>query len=340
MRAARLASALALAALAAGTLSACRGSDPQRLEALSVDPLGGAGSLVAGGGAEARLAYTAADSIGNPRLRLLGLDPAAPGGASQEGEVILPGGGTITRLRVDGGVAALLLDGEPWLVDLADPALPVGKLAAPAGVLELAVRGRWVALGLQDRLALVDREVPAVAVEHPLAGPVAAIVTTAWGFFAFAGGGGVAVDLTGGAPAFQDVAAPSLAGVRAAAPSADGRAAMAAGDGPAPGHAVVLRLDLAVPSAPTVVARRELPGAFAAFAWDGEDLSVLAVHGEADGAAPGAFHQGWLVREGAGGFEAEGVPLAFWSDSAQPLAARAGHLLAARADGVALLRIR
>jgi hypothetical protein len=46
------------------------------------------------------------------------------------------------------------------------------------------------------------------------------------------------------------------------------------------------------------------------------------------------------VRETAAGLEAAGLPLPFWSTSAQPLAARAGRLVASQAGGVALLRIR
>ena len=67
---------------------------------------------------------------------------------------------------------------------------------------------------------------------------------------------------------------------------------------------------------------------------------MVAIHGEGDGADLRAFHEGYVVREGADGFRDEGVPLTFWSRSTQPLAAHADRLFAVEDRGLEFLRIR
>ena len=146
------------------------------------------------------------------------------------------------------------------------------------------------------------------------------------------------VDTSGAVPAFHEVSDPDLGNLRAAI--ASGATALVAGPASSSDRTRVLRLDLADPAAPVVVRRQEVPGAFVALASDGAGTAVVAIHGEGDTAESTAFHQGYLLRESGGGFQVTGLPLAFWSQSQQPLAAHAGHLFAVQGVGLGHLRIR
>jgi hypothetical protein len=325
---------LLLAILAA--LAACQGSDPQPLTLLSLDHLGGADSLVDGGGAAATLGYTVQDGTSTPTIRLVRHDAASPDTLAFLGDVAFTAGGRVTRLRVSDEAAGVILSGTVWVVDLAAPTLATMQLPAPDTAVDLAVAGRWVAVAVDHGLYLVDRGDPRRTFLQAAVSTPTALLATPGGFLAFTTAGYVMADTTSGTPAFAEVVAPALANLQAATPAGSG--AMAAGPGSAFDRTRVVRLDLTDPAAPAVAASQEVSGAFAGFAWDGGDASVVAIHGDDDGAAPTTFHQGYLLREGGGGFHGSAVPLSFWSLSGQPLAARSGLLLAAGASGVALSR--
>ncbi len=326
--------ALAVAALA---LAACQGSDPQPLEPISLDPRGGPESLVDGGGGASLVGYTSSGASAPSGLRLVRAG-AGGGPAVLVGDVVFPGGGPITRLRVSDEAAAVIVDGAVWLVDPTSPALSTEPIPASAGASDLAVRGRWVALAVDHGLVLVDRQAPLVPFQQAASSTPAALLVTPTGFLAFTAAGYLVVDTTGATPSFTEVTDPGLSGLQAG--RAAGGDAVVAGPGSGPDRTRVLWLDLADPAAPAVTRAEEVPGAFVALAWDGGDGAVVAIHGAGDDARLGSFHQGYLLRGAAGGPAAAGIPLPFWSLSPQPLAAKDGQLFAAQAGGVAQLRIR
>jgi hypothetical protein len=323
-----------LAALA--VVAACQGSDPQPLEYVGIDRFGDQTSLVAGGGRAATIGESAlAGTL--PTLRLERLDSSDPDRTVFLGDVIFGGGGRITRLAVSDEAAAVVVGGAVQVVDLTDPTLPVAALPDLPAVSDLVVGGRWVLAALGSDLHLVDREGLLAATTFGAASPPTALLATAGGFLAFTEAGYVAVDPSGATPTFTEVSDPALGNLRRAFP--DGAGALVAGPAAAFDRSRVLRLDLTTPGAPVIVASTELAGTYVAFAWDGGATSVVAVHGAADGPDPLAFHQGYVVREVAGGFHGTGVPLTSWAQSDQPLAARASHLVAVSAQGLLLLRI-
>lgn len=338
----RSSSAARLAAVAGWllltTLSGCQGSDPQPLEPVSLDRFAGQDSLVSGGGASSIVGYTAPSAGFLPALRLVRHDAGSPEQLQPLGDVSFAGGGTITRLRVNDEAAALVLDGAVRVVDLTVPSLPVEGLLVPGAAVDVAVRGRWVAAAIDHGLVLVHRDEPTIAYPFAATSTPGALLATGATFLAFTTTGYVVADTSGPVPAFQEVSDPILRDLRAAEASAG--TALVAGPGDAPDRSRVLRLDLTDPAVPVVVHAQEVPGGFVALAWDGGATSVIAVHGEGDGAEPTAFHQGYLLHESSGGFQQAGIPLPFWSRCDQPLAAHAGHLFAVEAVGLAHLRIR
>lgn len=330
------AAALLLCALG---LAGCQGSDPQPLSLVSRDAFGGSESLVDGGGGGATLGFGSPPVTGPTSVRLLRLDAADPDLATLIGDV--PLGGRATRLRVTDEAVAALVGGALLVADAADPALLPVAFEAPEGAADLAVRGRWIAVAANHALHLLDREGLAAPASYPTTATPTAPVATAWGFLCFTATGWVTADVTGPTPAFREVADPLLRDARAAAALPGGAGAWVAGPGGAADRARVLRLDLSDPAAPVVLRSADLAGAFVAFAWDGGEEAVLAVHGEGDDPArPESFHEGWLLRESAGGLAATRLPLPFWSRSAQPFALHARRLLAAQPGGVTLLRLR
>jgi hypothetical protein len=329
---ARLVGLLLLAALAG-----CQGSDPQPLEPISLDRFTGQDSLVGGGGASSIVGSTSPSGSFLPTLRLVRHDAALPEALQPLGDVTFGGGGRITRLRITDEAAVLVLDGAVRVVDLTTPALTIEGLVVPGAVLEVAVSGRWVAAAIDHGLVLVHRDAPTTAFRFTTTSTPSAVLASGSAFLAFTATGYVVADAAAG-PTFQEVSDPVLAGLRAA--EVDGATALVAGPGSTADRSRVLRLDLASPAAPAVVHAAEVPGAFVASASDGGAFSVVATHGAGDTTEPTAFHQGWLLRESAAGFEPEGLPLPFWSRSDQPLAAHDGHLFAVEAVGLGFLRIR
>jgi hypothetical protein len=319
-------------------LSGCQGSDHQPLEPVSLDRFAGQDSLVAGGGAASALGYTSPSGSFLPTLRLVRHDAASGEAAQPLGDVTFAGDGRITRLRVTDEAAALVVDGAVRVVDLSDPALSVEGLSVPGAAVDLAVSGRWVAVAIDHGLVLVHRDEPSTPHPFTTTSTPSALLTTGGSFLAFTTTGYVVADTSGVAPTFQEVSDPVLGNLRAAA--ASGSTALVAGPASSPDRSRVLRLDLTSPAAPVVVHGQEVPGAFVAFASDGDATSVVAIHGEGDTAEPTAFHQGYLLRESSSGFQVAGLPLPFWSLCDQPLAAHAGHLFAVEAVGLGLLRIR
>jgi hypothetical protein len=329
---------VALLAAAIAALAACRGSDPQPLELLALDPFGDQGSLVAGGGAASVIGYTSASRSFPPTLRLVRHDGASPDRTSYVGDVRFSAAGGFTRIAVGDEAAAVTVGGVVRVVDVSLPSLPVQPLPALGDATDLAVAGRWVLAASGGDLVLVARDAPAAATRFTPAGAPRALLGAAGGvFLAFTTTGYVAID-PGGAATFSEVSDPALAGIEAV--YLDGAGAVAAGPATTLGRSRLLRLDLTNPAAPVVVRSQELPGAYVAFAWDGGSTSVLAVHGDGDDADPMSFHEGWRVREGADGFHAEGIPLTFWSRSPQPVAAHAGRLFAVEARGLLFLGVR
>ncbi len=326
--------------LLALALAGCQGSDPQPLTLLSSDAFGGASSLVDGGGADATIGYTSSAASGLPTLRLARHDAASLDVVVPLGDVVFRDGGRASRLRVTDEAAALLVSGVAWVVDPADPALSAERLSLPDGVTDLAVSGRWVAAATDRALVLLDRDDPAGPASFATTSTPTGLTATRAGFLAFTTTGYLVVDTGVPGGSVTEVADPVLRDLREARPDADRGTAVAAGPGSAADRSRVLRLDLSTPATPVVLRSAEVAGRFVAFAWDGGDASVLAIHGAGDDARPESFHEGWLLRERAGGFEVSGLPLPFWSTSAQPLAARAGRLLAAQGGGAALLRLR
>jgi len=318
-------------------LAGCQGSDPQPLEPVSLDRFAGQDSLVDGGGASSVVGFTSPSGSFLPTVRLVRHEAASPERLQLLGDVSFAGV-RITRLRVTDEAAALVVDGGVRVVDLSAPSLPVEGIAVPGPAVDLAVSGRWVAVAIDHGLVLVHRDEPSVT--HPFAttSTPSALLATGGSFLAFTTTGYVVADTSGAAPTFQEVSDPVLGNLRAAA--ASGSTALVAGPGASPDRSRVLRLDLTSPSMPLVVHGQEVPGAFVAFASDGDDLSVIAIHGDGDTSEPTAFHQGYLLRESSSGFQYAGLPLPFWSLGDQPLAAHAGHLFAVEAVGLGLLRIR
>lgn len=330
---------LALLVATAVSVAGCAGSDPQPLELVGLDGFGNQASLVAGGGATALVGYTSSGPGVIPVLRLVRHDASSPDQTVFVGDVTVGGAGSaITRLAVGDEAAALTAGGVVRLVDLSAPALRVETLTALGDARELAVAGGWVLAAVENELVLVHRDRPTTAYRFAAASTPTALLATGGAFVAFTGTGYIGVDPSLAPTIFTEVSDPAVANVRAA--FADGAGAMVAGPAAAPGRSRVLRLDLAAPGAPVVIRGAEVAGAFVAFAWDGAATSVLAVHRDGDGADPASFHEGYVLREGAGGLDAAGVPLTFWSRSAQPLAAHAGRLFAVEGRGLALLRIR
>lgn len=323
--------------VAALGLLACQGSDPQPLELVSLDRFGGAGSLVDGGGASSVVGFTSGGS-GPPTVRLLRHDAADPDGVTLLGDVSLAMNGLVTRLRVTDEAAALIVGGVVWVVDPSDPSLAAAQVPAPASAADLAVRGRWVAVAVSRALFLVHRDAPDTTYVWTASSTPTALLATPGGFLAFTTTGYLVADLSGATPAFQEVSDPVLRNFRGG--FADGPGAVVAGPGSAPDRTRVVRLDLGDPSAPVVVRSLEVAGAYVALAWGGGATSVIATRGPGDDARPEAFHEGYLVREAADGFHASGLPLAFWSQSRQPLAAHADRLFAVEAGGLAHLRLR
>lgn len=323
-------------------LAGCQGSDPQPLEPVSLDRFAGQDSLVAGGGGSSIVGYTSPAGSFLPTVRFVRHDPANPEQVQLLGDVTFGGGGRISRLRVNDDAAALIVEGGVRVVDLAAPSLPVEGIPVPIPVpgiaVEVAVGGRWVAVAIDHGLVLVHRDDPLVAHPFTASSTPGALLATGSSFLALTTMGFVVADTSGPVPTFLEVSEPNLGGLRAAEVS--GSSALVAGPGSSPDRSRVLRLDLTSPRVPVVVHEQEIPGTFVALAWDGGATSVIAVRGEGDGPEPTAFHQGYLLRESAGGFEATGLPLPFWSISDQPLAARAGHLFAVQAAGLAFLKIR
>lgn len=318
-------------------LAGCPGSDPQPLEPISVDRFAGPDSLVGGGGASSVAGFTATSASLLPAVRLVRHDAASPGALQLIGDVTF-GGDRITRLRVTDEAAALVLDGAVRVVDLTDPSLPVGYVALPGPAQDLAVGGRWVAAAVDHGLVLVHRDDPSAFHEFTTTTTPRALLAVGSSFLAFTTTGYVVADTSGPAPTVREVSDPVLGNLHAA--SSSGASALVAGPGSSPDRSRVLRLDLTDLAAPVVVRGAEVPGAFVAFAWDGDATSVIAVHGEGDTAEPTAFHQGYLLRASSDGFQHAGLPLPFWSVSDQPLAAHAGHLFAVETAGLGLLRIR
>jgi hypothetical protein len=327
-----------LALLACIAFAACQGSDPQALELVSLDPFGAQDSLIEGGGASSIVGYTSPAGSGIPTLRLVKHDAANPDRVEPIRDVGFSGANAITRLRVTDEAAVLVVDGSVRLVDLSVPGQPSEQIPVAGVVGDVAAAGRWVAAAVEGGVALVNRDAPATSYPFAAASTPTALLASAGGFLAFTATGYVVVDLAGAEPAFWEVSDPVLRDLRSVA--AAGGGALAAGPAATPGRSRVLRLDLSDPGAPVVVRSHECAGAFVAFAWDGGVTSVIAVHGAGDDAAPASFHQGYLLREGPGGFEESGLPLPFWSQSSQPIAAHANRLFAAQAGGVALLGIR
>jgi hypothetical protein len=330
------AGAAALCGLLLAVLPGCRGSDPQPLELISLDPFGDQASLVAGGGASSIVGHTGT-SGGSPILRLERHDRTSPDRLTLLGDVRFAGGGAITRLVVTDEAAAVNVGGVVKVVDLTVPALPIETLDVLGDASALAVGGSRVLAVAGGDLVLVDRGAPVVTAQFTPAAEPTCLVAAGGVFLAFTADGYVLVDPSS-ATTFAEVTDPTLAGVRDA--SADGASALVAGPASSPGRSRILRLDLSNPAAPAVVRGHEVPGAYVAFAWDGGSTAVIAVHGSGDGADPRAFHEGWVVREGAGGFADEGVPLTFWSETSQPLAAHVDRLFAVEAQGLLFLRIR
>lgn len=318
-------------------LTGCPASDPQPLEPISLDRFAGQDSLVGGGGASSVVGYSSPSGGFLPTVRLARHDAASPEALQPLGDVTFAGS-AITALRVTEEAAAIVVDGGVRVVDLSVPSLPVEGILVPDLALDLAVSGRWVAAAVDHGLVLVHRDDPTTAHAFALTSTPGALLAAGGVFLAFTTTGYAVADTAGATPSLLEVSDPLLGNLRAA--EASGSAAMVAGPGAVPDRTRVLRLDLTTPSAPAVVHGVEVPGTFAAFAWDGGETSVVAIHGEGDGTAPGAFHQGWLLRESGGGFEPTGLPLPFWSLSRQPLAAHAGHLFAVESVGLGLLRIR
>lgn len=325
-----------LAALLAA-LAACAGSDAQPLELVALDRFGDQASLVAGGGASSIIGYTGAGAGGLPTLRLARHDAATPDRTVFLGDVSFAAGGSITRLAVGDEAAALTVGGSVRIVDLTVPSLPVEDLPALGDASELAVAGRWVLSAAEGGLALVSRDAPSSPVRYRPDGVPTALLAVRGAFLAFTTTGYVAID-PAAVTTFVEVNDPVLANVRDA--FADGAGAVVAGPAATIGRARILRLDLEHLVAPAVVRSHELSGGHVALAWDGASTSIVALHGAGDGPDPRSFHEGAVVREGTGAFADEGVPLTFWSQTRQPLAAHAGRLFAPQARGLAFLRIR
>jgi hypothetical protein len=317
-------------------LSGCAGSDPQPLDLVGLDRFGDQTSLVAGGGASSTIGHTAS-SGGSPVLRLARHERTSPDQLVFLGDVLFAGG-PIARLTVTDEAAAVAVGGVVRVVDLTDPTLPIETLDALGDASDLAVGGTRVLAVAGSDLVLVDRGDPLTAATFTPAGQPTCLLATGSVFLAFTTTGYVLVDPSAATTTFSEVADPALADLRDA--YADGASALIAGPALSPGSSRVLRLDLTNPAAPVIVSGHEVPGAYVAFAWDGGATSVVAIHGQGDGADPRAFHQGYVVREEAGGFQDAGVPLTFWSQSRQPLAAHADRLFAVEGEGLLFLRIR
>jgi hypothetical protein len=304
---------------------------------VGLDRFGDQTSLVAGGGASSTIGHTAS-SGGYQVLRLARHDAASPDQTVFLGDVSFNGAGGITRLVVNDEAAAANVGGVVTIVDLSVPSLPIEVLPALGNPADLVVAGRWVLAAAGNDLVLVNRDAPLATTGYTAAGTPTALIATQGVFLAFTTAGYVVVDPAGAAPSFSEVSDAALANLRDA--YAGGAGAMVAGPAASFGRSRVLRLDLATPAAPAIVRSHEVPGSYVTFAWDGGSTSVVAIHGDGDGPDPRSFHEGYVVREETDGFADFGVPLTFWSQSSQPLAAHANHLFAVEARGLLFLRIR
>jgi hypothetical protein len=265
-------------------------------------------------------------------------DAASPDRTTLLGDVSFSGGGSITRLAVTDQSAAVNVNGVVRVVDLSGPSLSIEALPALGDADALALAGRWVLAAAGNDLVVVSRDAPDATTTYSAAATPTALLATQGSFLAFTATGYVAVDPTSATTIFREVSDPALANVRDA--QAGGATAVVAGPSSTFGRSRVLRLDLTDPAAPAIVRGHEVPGTYVTFAWDGTSTSVVAVHGDGDGADPLRFHEGYVVREGADGFSDAGVPLTFWSESGEPLAAHADRLFAVEARGLLFLRIR
>jgi hypothetical protein len=284
------------------------------------------------------IGHTASSAGFFPILRLVRHDSASPDATAFVGDVNFSGG-TITRLFLSDEAAAVIVGDNVRVVDLSVASLPYDEInGVLANLTDVAVTGHWALLVSGNQLSLAERIDPFTVADFTLTGTPTAILATQGKFLVFTTTGYAVIDPEAPSPTLDEFTDASLGNLRCAFVS--GTVAMVAGPASTFDRSRLLRLDLTSLAAPRIVRSHEMPGTFVALAWDGGSTSVVAVRGNGDGPDARTFHQGYVVREGIGGFTDAGVPLEFWSLSTQPLAAHAGRLFAVEARGLLFLRIR
>lgn len=322
-----------LAPLALAGLLACRGSDPQPLEFIVGDHFYASNASLAGGGSSGVVAYTRWDGTGRTTVRVIRHDAAAPDELELLGEVDF-GSASVARLAVSDDTVAVSGDGGVTLIELRDASLGTSLVSLAATPTAVAVEGRWLLAASGDQLTLVDLDGGARVTSPAAPSPFTSVLASQGTFLAFTATGYVHVT-PGPTVAWRSVEDPVIRNFRGA--FADGAEAMVAGPSLALGRSRVVRLDLSAPGSPVVLRSHELDGAFADFAWDGGETSLVAVGG---GDAFQPIHEGYVVREEGGTFASFGIPLPQRFGRGDGIAAHADRLFALSDENFGLYAIR
>jgi hypothetical protein len=310
-------------------LAACQGSDPQPLLLLTREDLAssGASMLVEGGGASQYLAY-----VWSNGLHVVRLDPAAPDRlqlVASESALSLAGFGFTGDLLLTWQTGGYPPQNTFWVQDLAAAGRPVrsaqlGDLTPTAG----AASGRWVLVGSGTTLALLDLQTARPPLALDSHAEILTIAPVGDRFVAFTPTGWLLVVPDATAPTVTAHEDASLAGFRIVYP--DGAASLvAAGPSAYLSTSRVARLDF--DGALTLRYQVEVPGTFAAFAWDGLGRGVIEVD------VGGAVNPvGFFADDGGKGFGLRGLALPITNTGGPTFAAHAGRLLLSDIQGIGL----
>lgn len=325
---------LASAVLAAG----CLKSDPQALQLLEHDDYQAwPWATTGGGGATDLVAYSRESYDGNVEIRVLRHDAAQPDRLESLGEVNLGTAAAPSSIVVSGTTVLALLGPTVIVVEAGAGPLATSTLSLYPEPNLVTADDRWLLAASGSTLTLIDRTSPTSRASLDAPADVTALLPTGGSFLAFTTAGFVHVTPALPTPGAVAVADANVRGFR----SVYGAGVEALAAGPATKLASrIARLDLSDPAAPAVRWIAEVPGAFYAFAWDGEDTAVLALEETEPGSTAPWVYEAWVLRERNGGpVPPFGIPLPGWRPGTPNLAAHAGDLFVVGGPGFGHYRL-